>query len=443
MGGDTRETLVDAGLDLLAGVRLADVLAAVETKAIAEAAGVTTGSFFHHFRDRDHFAQAVVDRWVDRWQARVDRLANLAAASSEQATGETVRETAAVEWAALVNPAEVEAVQHLLWALRDQPVAAGSSPTAGEVLEQAYQQLSEAVRRHYERTLRGMGREPIPPFSSHDVEVLSTAVADGLQLRAAADPGAIREGLYLDAMTTLAIGATRPVPDRFGREVSEELVDRARQLGQRTVSTAPGADPDQPPVERWRTIADAAAHLFAHRSAAEVTTAEVATAAGVPAAVVHQEFGSTGTVGAVAAAGWVRHLPELEAAATETAAPDGDPVHQIEAVLRRLVEIIHDDRWATASVVAQSIIDTTPGRAVEGRSLVDRLPVADLLRPSIERLRQQGRLDRRIRIGRLSRSLVHLSTMQALMFPDESPARVVDEVMTMVFDGALVVPSDA
>lgn len=443
MGGETREALVDVGLDLLAQVRLADVLAAVETKVIAEAAGVTTGAFFHHFRDRDHFAQVVVDRWVERWRARVDRLAVLAEASSEQATGERMREASAVEWAALEQPGAVEAVQHLLWALRHQPVAGGSSRTAGEVLEAAYQQLSEAVRRHYERTLRGMGREPIPPFSPHDVEVLSTAVADGLQIRATADPGAVRGDLYVDAMTTLAIGATRPVPDRSGREVSEELVDRARQLGHRAPSSDSAAASDQPRGERWRAIADAAAHLFTNRSAAEVTTAEVAAAAGVPAAVVRQEFGGTGTVEAVAAAGWVRHLPELAEVTAVPAAPGGDPVPVMEAVLRRLVEIIHGDRWATASAVSQAIVDTTPGRSGDETSLVDRLPVAELLRPHIERLRQEGRLDRRIRTSRLSRSLVHLSTMQALMFPDESPARVVDEVMTMVFDGALVAPGDA
>jgi AcrR family transcriptional regulator len=435
--------LVDAGLDLLGGVRLADVLAAVETRAIAEAAGVTTGSFFHHFRDRDHFAQAVVDRWVQRWQARVERLAGLAADSSEHASGQTMRETSAVEWASLARPGEVEAVQHLLWALRHQPIAAGSSRTAGEVLEAAYQQLSQAVCRHYERTLRGMGREPIPPFSAHDVEVLSTAVADGLQLRSAADPGAIRDGLYVDAITTLAVGATRPVPDRSGREVSEELVDRARQLGRRTGSSTSDAGHEPPGGERWRAIADAAAHLFAHRSAAEVTAAEVAAAARVPVAVVRQEFGTTGTVSAVAAAGWARHLSELESVATDPDGADHDPVRRIEAVLHRLVEIIHAERWATASVVAQTIVDTTPGRSVEGRSLVERLPVAELLRPHVERLRDEGRLDRRIRIGRLSRSIVHLATMQALLFPEESPARVVDEVMTMVFDGALVPPSDA
>ena len=33
--------------------------------------------------------------------------------------------------------------------------------------------------------------------------------------------------------------------------------------------------------------------------------------------------------------------------------------------------------------------------------------------------------------------------MQALLFVDESDERIVDETMSLIFDGALVTPSDA
>ena len=56
--GDGRERLVQAGWRVLDGLSLPRVFAGATTAAIAAEAGVTTGSFFHHFPNATAFADA-------------------------------------------------------------------------------------------------------------------------------------------------------------------------------------------------------------------------------------------------------------------------------------------------------------------------------------------------------------------------------------------------
>ena len=74
MAADRRGQLVDAGVALVVQQRFQDLLAGVDTRSITGEAGVTTGSFFHHFRNRGHFAQAIADRFVEMWQTSVDQV---------------------------------------------------------------------------------------------------------------------------------------------------------------------------------------------------------------------------------------------------------------------------------------------------------------------------------------------------------------------------------
>ena len=57
---DPRARLVRAGLEVIDELPLPKVLAGATTAAVAERAGVTTGSFFHHFRSAAEFADAMI-----------------------------------------------------------------------------------------------------------------------------------------------------------------------------------------------------------------------------------------------------------------------------------------------------------------------------------------------------------------------------------------------
>jgi AcrR family transcriptional regulator len=432
---DRRRELVDAGVRLLGEQRFQGLMSAIDVSAIADDVGVTSGSFFHHFRNRAHFAEAVADAFVERWAHRVENLAQASTGALESEALSGLRPAAAAEWHGLVNGGEMATLQHLLWAVRDEPLADGTARTPGQLLCDGYALLGETVEDTYQRGLRLMGREMLPPFTARDLTVVMTAFAEGMQMRHGVDPEAVREDLYADTVAAILLGVTRPRVERSESMPSVELATlETRYLVHkhvvRRVDTRAGT---------WRHIADAAAHLFVDRSAADVRVSEVAAAAGVSTTTVNKHFG---TVTAVAAAGWARHVPEMEAIAAEPITAEEGPIQRIEQVLLRYVELARQNRGATEALAAQVVAEAAPasGRSWP-RSTREIVPVPGILLPLIRELRAVGRLRRRMETERLARSLVHLCTMQALLFPEESDERIVDETMSLVFDGALVAPS--
>ena len=421
-------------MSLVSQQRFQDLLAEVETRTIVDAVGVTTGSFFHHFRNRAHFSAAVVDAFVAAWERRVEHLEAASTGYTEGGGADGVRAAASAEWRSLQDDGAVASLQHLLWAVRDRPLTEETNRTGGDVLRSCYGHLTARVEGPYQDALGVMGREMLPPFTSHDLTVVMTAFEEGLQMRLWVDPGAVRHDLYEDAIAAILLGITRPIVTRSDSTPAPELASlEARFLVRRH-------DADQGPVDVWRHIADAAAHLFVDRSPHDVRLAEVAAAAGVSAHAVQHQFG---TVTAVAAAGWARHIPELEAIASAPRSEDEGPIRRIEQVLLRSVELMRENRGAAEALLAQVVLESAPhGDRKRARSIRDDVPVPGVLEPLIRELRTGGLLRRRMDVTRLARSLVHLTATQALVFADESPSRIVDETMTLAFDGALVAPGD-
>jgi AcrR family transcriptional regulator len=434
---DRRTELVDTGISLLLQQRFQELLASVETRAIADGAGVTTGSFFHHFRNRSHFAMAVADAFVELWEARVEGLRSETDRAIHPDNVESGRRPAATaEWERLVRPCATPILQHLLWTVRDQPICDDTSRTAGEVLRDGYDRIADAVEVRYQDGLRRIGREMLPPFTSRDLTVITTAFAEGLQMRHGVDPGAIRDGLYTDAVGAILLGVTRPRVERADTGPAPELATlESRLLVRRQAASAAG------PAETWRHIADAAAHLFVDRGPGDVRVSEVAAAAGVSTTTVYHHFG---TVTAVAASGWARHVPELEAIAAEPITGEEGPIRRIEQVLLRYVQLARENRGATEALAAQVVAEADPTSDREWpRRLRTVVPLPEILLPLVKELRTVGRLRRRVESERLARSLVHLCMMQSLLFTDVSDERIVDETLSLIFDGALVAPSDS
>lgn len=400
MGADTRATLVDAGISALGRQRFQELLAGVDTRAIADEVGVTTGSFFHHFRNRSHYALAVVNGFVDRWHARVAHLQDASTTAVEHDGLSGLRQATGAEWDGLVNADETPILQHLLWAVRDEPVCDDTGRTAGAVLAECYAGLTAAVESTYQRGLARMGREMLPPFTSRDLTVIMTAFAEGMQMRHAVDPDVVRADLYSDAVAAILLGVTRPRVERSDTVPAPELstLETRYLVHQRTGPAA------EVPVETWRHIADSAAHLFVDRPLGDVRISEVAAAAGVSTTTVYHHFG---TVAAVAAAGWARHVPDLEAIAAAPLTAEEGPILRIEQVPLRYVELARQNRGATEALANQIITEAgTSDDRRWPRSTASIVPLPAILLPLIRELRALGRLRRRVETERLARSLL-------------------------------------
>ena len=429
MGGDRRRELVDAGIELVLEKRFTDLLASVDTRSITERAGVTTGSFFHHFSNRAAFAEAVAERFRELWDASVDRVVAdiIAFAGGDDASD--VRSVAQADWDKL-EAADAEATMlHLLWAARRRSLGADDGRTAGEALHEAYGSLLDKALPAYRSALAAIGREPMAPFDEVDLAVTMTALADGIQMRRAVQPEVVRSDLFADLVAGAMIALTRPIGEQG------EPVDLAALEAGLTLPVRPDHRPPAGEGETWRQIADAAAPLFDRQRIRNVKVTDIATAAGVSTSTVYHHFDS---VAEVAACGWVRFLPELEAIATRPIIAGEGPILRLEQLLTRVVEIAKLHPGALEGLVAETVAAAGEDRNGDHRRpIAEVVPLAPLLAPLIRELRTRGRLRRRIDSLTLARTIVQLVAMRVLKTPDDAVERIIDDTLGLVLDGAL------
>ena len=145
MAGDSKETLIDSGIELLLELRWQDLQGVASTRAITDRAGVTTGSFFHHFRNRAHYAEALVERFQALWAENEARLLVDLDNEAVPRGAAGVRATAEADWSAIDGESITGTFQHLLWVAREQPLTEESSTTAGFVLRDAYRSLTDTL----------------------------------------------------------------------------------------------------------------------------------------------------------------------------------------------------------------------------------------------------------------------------------------------------------
>jgi AcrR family transcriptional regulator len=410
------------------GQRFQDLLASVDTRALSEAAGVTTGSFFHHFRNRGHFAGAVVERFEQLWSEAVDELVgDLQSLSAGQ--GADVRSLVHQRNWGKIEAQEVQGyLFHLLMASRHRPVSDEHSTTGGDVLRRSEDRLFDSVVPEYRKAVAAMGREMLPPFDELDLAVTMNALVDGIQMCHAICPDRVRDGLFADLVASTFVAMTRPRGEQAGGVDLASL--EAALIPASAWTRRPAAE-----GETWRLIADAAAPLFDARSIAEVKVADIAAAAGMSTSTVYHQFGR---VSAVAACGWARHLGELEAIATRPLTPDEGPIVRMEEVLTRYVELGIQHRGALEGLVTE-VVAAARGQGADDIStrVLATVPLLDLIIPHIRELRTRGWLRRRIAADRLAHSIFQLVSMRALATPHDPVERIVDDTFGLVLEGAL------
>lgn len=74
------EDLLDAGLEFLAAKSIRQLTIA----ALCHHLGVTKGSFYHHFRNRDDFLERMLEHWVEVWTFKPMKAADRGGSAAER-----------------------------------------------------------------------------------------------------------------------------------------------------------------------------------------------------------------------------------------------------------------------------------------------------------------------------------------------------------------------
>lgn len=419
---------METGIALAMGQRFQDLLASVDTRTLTEAAGVTTGSFFHHFRNRGQFAEAVVERFEQLWSEAVDALVvDIGALADEE--GVDVRALVRRrDWEKIEAQEEQGYLFHLLWLARHRPVSEERGGLGGDVLRRSFDHLFDSVVPAYGKAVAAMGREMLPPFDVLDLAVTMNALVDGIQLIHRVHPGRVRGGLFADLVASTFVALTRP---------RGEQADGVDLAALEAALIPPSSWPRRVAEEgeTWRQIVDAAAPLFATRSVADVKVADIASESGVSTSTVYHQFGR---VSAVAACGWVRYLPELEAIAARPLTAEEGPIVRMEQVLTRYVELGMQHRGALEGLVAEVLADARgAGEDPISARVLATVPLHGLLSPHIRELRVRGWLRRRIGSETLAGTILQLVSVRALATPSDPVERIIDDTFGLVLEGAL------
>lgn len=360
-----REQLVDAGWSVLGRLDLHKVFGGASAAAVAAEAGVTTGSFFHHFPNAavfgDELALAVLrsapdpDTEFDEFVGALEHLA----------LTEVVRQSVLLTWH--VYTTDPERIAHrrqmlTLWPHLDLPLhePVDGVHTVADILRRVYASGESEGRQFWHEVLRRSGRVMVEPFTVDRVVVGLGALFQGLAQRHAVDPDLVDDQLFADMATVLIATLTQPAG--AGRRVADITRFDPASDDADPVSPQARAGAARRQTTRRRIVA-AAVGAFAD-GWQHVTAAEVATLSGVSTQTVLNAFGS---VQGVAAATFTRHAAELAALA---AAPGGDR-EVLARTLHRLAEL-----GATEPGAARALLDARLEPHLHGSA---QLPVDELV----------------------------------------------------------------
>ncbi len=381
---DPRARLVDAGLDLIDQLPLPAVFAGATTAKVAAAAGVTTGSFFHHFANRADFVDALVLSALPDGDDLTEQVEDMVDALPHIDLIEVMRLSLRDTWE--VNTTEESMrrglrLQYELWAHHDQALSAphGTLHSVGDVLRESYRRRHVDAVAGWNLLLDSVGRTFIDPFDMDRIAIALTALFEGLLARQQVDPDAVDDMLFSDISTALAAALTVPRGSRarladMGTLMNDEmgLSPQARSGAKRRRAT------------RLR-ITDAATDVLA-QGWETVPASEVADAAGVSNQTVFNLFDG---VREVAATTFVRHMAALRQVVRATS--QDEPLVALYRVLTRLSELVAmDPEPARALLVERVTSSLHHGGDLTDMDIRLEVPLAAMVLPALERLDLDG-----------------------------------------------------
>lgn len=375
----TRQRLIEAGVEVLDELPLAKVLAGATTAAVAARAGVTTGSFFHHFANAAVFADQValsVRQLPDDLTEQVDEMVD---SLDHQDLVEVMRANLGQTWEVFSTDPGIRRKLRLqmgLWAHHGQELhtAVDGLASVADVLRDNYGVRHDDAVAGWRLLMARTGRSFVEPFDLDRIAVALTALFEGLLIRQQVAPESVDDDLFADVSTALASALT--VAE--GRRVT--LADRLSALG----ITEPATPQARSGAKRRRAtrarIIAAATGMFSD-GWESVPATDVAEAAGVSNQTVVNLFRS---VRSVAAATFTRHLDDLHAARLQHA--DRSPVETVHRVLTRLAELAQADREPARALLEERLVTIGRDEPPADDDIRAEVPIMEVLLEPLSQL---------------------------------------------------------
>ncbi len=417
---DPRERLLRAGLAVQDELPLSKVFAGVTTSKVAEAAGVTTGSFFHHFRNQAEFADAMVLAAIPTAEDLADQVDELVDSLAHFELFEAIRLSLVETWQIYTSDPQLCSTlrfQYLLWAHQGAELSHEYDRynTVADVLRENYRIRHEQAVKGWHHLLKRTGRAYVPPFNEDRIAVALTGMFEGLLAREQFDPGAVDESLFADVASTLVATLSTPRSTRIRLAALEDrpLVDDAPMLDDSHLSPQARSGARRRRESR-NTIVNAAIGRFDH-GWESVSASELAEAAGVSHQTVLNVFSS---VREIAACTFAHHVPELRRLTQEPLTDD--PLLLLHRVLTRFAQqVIADPEPARALLGERVAAKHQRGRGLSEIDVRVEVPLAQVLIPVLEMM-DLGDADPLQVVANLSDTVLSLALDDACRLEDHA-----------------------
>ena len=271
----TRDRLIEAGLTAYDELSLAKVFAGVTTKSVASSAGVTTGSFFHHFANSAEFADAMVRTFLQTPNDLTENVEEMVESLEHLDLLEVMRSALLDTWQVHSTDDGIRTqirLQMAVWAHHAQALDTPDEETStvADVLRQNYRVRHVDAVRGWQHLLSLTGRTFIEPFTLDQVAVALTALFEGLLIRHQLDPDVVDDGLFGDVSAAVATALTVPRGSRMRlADLTDAFFDQstmspqARSGAKRRRATAPASS--RPPPEPSTTVGKPCRHATSPR----------------------------------------------------------------------------------------------------------------------------------------------------------------------------------
>lgn len=372
-----RDRLIDAGTQVLDELPLAKVIAGATTAKIAEAAGVTTGSYFHHFDTAAAFADALVLSLLQEPHDLSEQVDDMVAALAHLDLFEMLRASLIESWAVQSDDERLRRIlrlQFAMWAHHAQELSQPHDDlrTVADVLRRSYEVRDQDSLHAWQQFLDATNRTFAPPFTAERIVIALTAMHEGLLARQQVDPDGVDDTLFADVGAILSLAVTVPVGTRLRLSELATIGDQS--------ALSPQARTGAQRRRRTRDRVTRAATGMFGGGWEVVPISDVAEAAGVSNQTVINLFRN---VRAVAAHTFVRHVPTLTA---EGGGEDAAPVPALRRVLTRLAVVVAADPEPARALLEERLVASMRHGAPDEDDIRATVPVMAAVLPHLMRL---------------------------------------------------------